>query len=109
MNQSGSCRQMFSNGLNYIFLLIELQIRKSLPSEVQNRPPAFEINVPKEMFTGLFYKTQPMLLLLRVNCLQVPLKVTKYFFFRKKKKHLHLHCIPKATVVILCLILVNSL
>lgn len=52
---------MFGNGLNYIFMLTELQIRKSFPSEVQNRPLALEINVPKEMFTGLFYKIQPML------------------------------------------------
>lgn len=39
MNQPGGCRQMFGNGLNYIFMLTELQKKKSFPSEVQNRPP----------------------------------------------------------------------
>lgn len=47
---------MSGNGQNYIFMLTELQMKKSFPSEIQNRPPALEINGPKEMFTGLFYK-----------------------------------------------------
>lgn len=64
-------------------MLTELQIRKAFPSEVQNRPPAFEINVPKEMFTGLFYKIQSMLSLSESTACSF--KGNKIILFQKEK------------------------
>lgn len=109
MNQSRSCRQMFSNGLNYIFMLTELQIRKAFPSEVQNRPPAFEINVPKEMFAGLFYKIQPMLSLSQSQLFACSFKGNKIILLQKEKETFAFTWYTKGYSHILCLILVNNL